>query len=302
VFPHTAGIISGFGSQGEVFEQWQEHHIKSPDGKKEYDFTVYNIVKYFQLCMQNNPNMLDSLFTPDNCVIHATPISKLVRDNRKMFLHKGSWHKYKGYAFSQMGRYATVSDTQKLGRLANFMTDFGIPNAGFHDNFKIEVSRRKDMISADFPDHVTHLEDLTVGDFNTYEVMINQLTTRQLKSVEAGIDTKSMYHIVRLMLEAEQIMTEHDLDLLRNREQLKSIRRGEWSLERLVSYFHEKEAALEQVYLDSTLQRAPDEEAIRRLLLQCLEEAYGDVGSVIKKDTSVDRLVKELELVIALHR
>jgi len=63
VFPHLDGVIHGFGRQIQNFEQYQQHHIKYADD--EYDFTVYSIVKFFQLCMQNNPNMIDSLFVPE---------------------------------------------------------------------------------------------------------------------------------------------------------------------------------------------------------------------------------------------
>lgn len=104
VFPHLAGEIPGFGQQIQRFDQWQEHHIKDPNKAVEYDFAVFSIVKYFQLCMENNPNMIDSIFTPRHCVIHSTPISEHVRENRRLFLHKGSWHKFKGYAYSMINK------------------------------------------------------------------------------------------------------------------------------------------------------------------------------------------------------
>jgi len=52
---------------------------------------------------------------------------------------------------------------------------------------------------------------------------------------------------------------EHDLDLTRNREQLKAIRRGEWTLPDVFAWFVEKESQLEEVYLKSTLPHGPDE-------------------------------------------
>lgn len=101
VFPHLAGEIPGFGKQVQRFEQYQEHHVKDgPD--KEYDFTIYSIVKFFQLCMENNPNMTDALFVPQRCVLQCSRIGQMVRDNRKMFLHKGSYHKFRGYAMAQL--------------------------------------------------------------------------------------------------------------------------------------------------------------------------------------------------------
>jgi predicted nucleotidyltransferase len=58
VFPHLAGEILGFGKQKQRFEQWQEHHIEDKESRKQYDFSVYNIVKYFHLLMTGTPNMV----------------------------------------------------------------------------------------------------------------------------------------------------------------------------------------------------------------------------------------------------
>jgi hypothetical protein len=50
IFPHLAGYINGFGTAPPKFEQYQELGINW--NKKEYDITVYSIVKYFELCRQ----------------------------------------------------------------------------------------------------------------------------------------------------------------------------------------------------------------------------------------------------------
>jgi predicted nucleotidyltransferase len=108
VFPHLRGEVPGFGRQTKRFEQYQEHHLVDPDARggrgQEYDLSVYSIVKYFQLAMENNPNMVDSLFTARECVVHSTPLAEMVRERRKLFLHKGCWHKFRGYAYAQMSK------------------------------------------------------------------------------------------------------------------------------------------------------------------------------------------------------
>jgi len=117
LFPHTAGEIPGFATQTPTFGQWQQHHIKDPNGKnKTYDFSVYSIVRYFQLCMDNNPNMIDSLFTPRRAVLHSTAISERLRENRKMFLHKGAFHKFSGYAYSQMSKIENKTNSSNPKR------------------------------------------------------------------------------------------------------------------------------------------------------------------------------------------
>lgn len=113
VFPHRNGHVTGFGPQPDKFEQFQKHHVKSADGKREYDFTIYSVVKYLQLVMENNPNMIDSIFTPVNCVTHSTATAEIIRSQRRKFLHKGAFHKFKGYAYAQMHKIRTMEDSPK---------------------------------------------------------------------------------------------------------------------------------------------------------------------------------------------
>jgi len=220
VFPHLAGHIPEFGVKPQRFEQFDQHHIVDPDDNKEYDFAVYDIVKYFQLTMECNPNMIDSLFTPHQCVRHSTKIGNMVRDARRDFLTKRCWHSFKGYAYSQLHK----------ARIKN------------------PEGKRK----------------ATVEKF--------------------GWDVKFGYHVVRLINEVEQILTEHDIDLQRNREQLKAIRKGEMGLREVEAWFTEKEKSLEALYQSSTLRHKPDEPRIKKLLVECLEEYYGSIQDCVALD------------------
>ena len=239
VFPHLAGHIPGFGKQQHRFGQWQEHHVHDKESRREYDFSIYGIVKYFDLCMGGNPNMVDSLFTPRRCVLFSTQIGEMVRSDRRLFLSKKVWHTFKGYAYSQMKKIRDKKNHSNPARAASIK------------------------------DH--------------------------------GYDVKFGYHLVRLMFEAEQILLEEDLDLERNREQLKVIRRGEWDLDYLFGWFYEKERVLEQVYVDSRLRRAPDQDQIKELLMRCLEQYYGSIGGAVRRDTSVDSVLADLQEVIRKH-
>jgi predicted nucleotidyltransferase len=100
VFPHLAGEIPGFGTQKKAFGQFEGSFTES--NGKDYDLSIYSVVKYFHLVMGGNPNMVDSLFVPEDCVLHCTQIGALVRENRRLFLSKKVWHTFKGYGFSQM--------------------------------------------------------------------------------------------------------------------------------------------------------------------------------------------------------
>lgn len=243
LFPHTRGEIMGFGTPGPRFEQYQQHHVKEAHGsgvERSYDLQIFNVVKYFHLCMGNNPNMIDSLFTPQRCVIHSSQVAEMVRGRRRDFLHKGAWHTFKGYAYAQM-----------------------------------------------------HKIDLKTNSSNP---------ARAKTIAKHGYDLKFAYHVVRLMDEAEQILIEGDIDLERNREQLKSIRRGEWTLQQVKDYFAMKEKSLAEAYTVCKLPHKPDERKIKELLIDCLEQHYGSLTRVMAGQVYSDMsLLQELHALVERH-
>ncbi len=238
VFPHLRGEIFGFDEAGPQFDQIQQHHMldKSALGGKgrEYDLVIYSIIKYFRLLMDNNPNIIDSLFVPRNCVLYSTAIGEMVREQRHIFLHKGCWAKFKGYAYSQVHKMRTKE-----------------PEGG-----------------------------------------------RQAIIEEFGYDVKFAYHVVRLLNEVEQILIEQDLDLARNKEQLKAIRRGEWTQREVESYFADKEKQLEKIYLESSLPALPDKIQVKKLLLECLEHHYGSLAECIDREEDALAALREIETIV----
>jgi predicted nucleotidyltransferase len=237
-FPHLRGEIPGFGRQIQRFEQFQQHgvvdsHAMGGDGRV-YDITIYSIVKYFQLCMENNPNMIDTLYTPYECILHSTNVSKNVRDNRDIFLHKGCFHKFLGYAHSQLHKM----------------------------NNKNPEGKRKEVVD------------------------------------QFGFDTKYASHLVRLAYECEMILNEGTLELQRHHEHLKAIRRGEVAKEDILKWFGEKELQLNALYHTSKLRNKPDEQAIKALLMSCLEEHYGNLSDCVTTQTNQEQALLEINEVL----
>jgi uncharacterized protein len=139
IFPHLTGNIPGFGKQKKPFATWDKHHIEYKD--KEYDITIYSIVQFFDLCLGMNPNMVDLLFVPINCVLHSTAIGNLVRDNRHMFLSKLCWHKFKGYAYSQLNKAQNRSH-KLLDDVETFEDKHGIYRKTSYNDVLEEIKKR----------------------------------------------------------------------------------------------------------------------------------------------------------------
>jgi len=279
LFPYSSGNIVGFGEKPETFKQYQKHHIKDVSDNKEYDISIYSIVRFFHLCMGNNPNMIDSLFVPTRCVIHSTSIGNHVRDNRKLFLSRKSWHTFKGYAFSQLHKMQNKYAKQ----FVDYCVKYDLP------------------IDAPLKDLLKPVK----GD--EYELrrvhrIINKIETNGKRSkrlpmiMKHGYDTKFGYHVVRLLDECQQILEDGDIDLTRSREMLKSIRRGEWPIEVIIEYFESKLITLEESYNKSNLRYSCDEDEIKALLLECIEMHYGNVEKFgFRKDTDIsDYIIKAM--------
>jgi hypothetical protein len=107
--------------------------------------------------------------------------------------------------------------------------------------------------------------------------------------------------MVHLVDEVEQILVEGDIDLRRNREQLKAIRRGEIPPEDIRRMFTEKERDLEKLYHSSTLPYGPDQGKIKQLLIDCLEEHYGDLSSCVVNVDAAVMALREIAGVVSKY-
>jgi uncharacterized protein len=287
VFPAEAGHIEGFGHK-QTFDQYQQHHIKTQDA--EYDLCIFNITKYFQLLMDNNPNALDSLFVPVHCVRHITQVGNLLRDNKRIFLHKGCYHKFRGYAFSQLNKIK--ERTKDVNNIISFENEHNIPRkTTLLESQEAQTNKDKFLWAKDLSQEVR----------NKYaEIYRNgQLNSKRCESTKIHeFDVKFAYHVARLTDECEQILLTGDLDLQRSKEYMKAIRRGDVPEQELRSFFDEKIKYLEKLYETSTLQYSPDEGAIKTLLVNCLEMHYGSLNNVLKIPNREAKALEEIKKVM----
>ncbi len=218
LFPHLNGHILGFGKDPKAPKAYQQHHIQDQDREREYDLNIYGIATYFQLCLDNNPNMVDTLYTPRECILTSSSIAEMVRERRDLFLHRRCWPKYKGYAFQQLHK--------------------------MDDKNPEEGSKRWKLRE------------------------------------KYGFDVKYAYHLVRLLYEAEMILTEGTIDIRRHKEHLKTIRRGDIPKDDILKWASEKEAYLERAFENTKLRAEPATAEVKQLLLECLEHHYGTLSAL----------------------
>jgi predicted nucleotidyltransferase len=105
LFPHLAGNIPGFGRQKRGFEHFEQNAQDT-----EWDADIFNLVHYVNTCMESNPKWLEGLFIPEEQVLTSSDISDKLRANRELFLHKGCFYSFTGFATSQIHKMKGAKD------------------------------------------------------------------------------------------------------------------------------------------------------------------------------------------------
>jgi hypothetical protein len=96
-----------------------------------------------------------------------------------------------------------------------------------------------------------------------------------------GFDLKFCTHMIRLYLQLKQILQTQDLDLKENAILLTAIRGGAYDLEYLTNLSNNLETECDELYKTSSLVYNIQEEKITQLLIDCLEETYGNLKEVV---------------------
>ena len=151
------------------------------------------------------------------------------------------------------------------------------------------------------------LSKLTNGQLSEYAKLYEGMMSspngkRQDRIKRYGMDTKFSYHLVRLAQEAEMILTTGDLDIEAGREELKAIRRGEWTLPQLQEWFAKRTALLDEVFLKSDLRAEPNFDELNRVLMVCLEIKFGTLTNALVEGEGQAALRKLEEIARIVNR
>jgi len=70
--------------------------------EKPEDIKYYELGKFMVLAQDCNPNIIELLYMPEDCIKIKTPVMQRIIDNRHLFISKKAFHTFSGYAVSQI--------------------------------------------------------------------------------------------------------------------------------------------------------------------------------------------------------
>lgn len=68
------------------------------------DLVLYELKRFLELCSMNNPNILELLNTPEECILYKHPVFDMILNDRDNFLSKKCANSFGGYARQQIGK------------------------------------------------------------------------------------------------------------------------------------------------------------------------------------------------------
>lgn len=76
------------------------------------DIVFYEVKRFLQLLQTNNPNILELLNTPEDCVIYKHPIFDLILEHKEKFVTKLCANSFVGYAYEQISKAKGMNKKQ----------------------------------------------------------------------------------------------------------------------------------------------------------------------------------------------
>jgi len=293
------------------------------------DEVYYELGRFVELLLKNNPNILELLASPDDCILYRHDIMN--RLNISMFLSKLCKETFAGYALTQIKKargykkkiinpveaerktvldfcfilhgYSSIPLSEWLAQNHLLQEQCGLTSiphskglyALFYD--KEAMHHYRGIMSSELANEVS-LSSIPKGEkemaylyFNKesyssyckdyaayWEWVQKRNEDRYLGNAEhgKGYDAKNMMHTIRLLQVAEETLATGTLNVKRqNREELLSIKAGQFQYDELLAMANALMVSIEKACFSSPLPALPDKESVEQILVQMRSELYG---------------------------
>jgi len=255
------------------------------------DTVIYGLKKFINLCLNNNPNVLEILgTTPEFCLI-LSPEGMLLKENIDLFLSKRVIQSFGNYATAQLRRLQnalardnypqTKKEAHLLNSILSQMDHLKRSYQAFTEHeihLYLNQSTKPDFETEIFMD--LQLQHYPLRDFkNIYSEMSNvikdysKLNHRNHKKDEPHLYKHAM-HLIRLLITGTEILQGKGINPYREKERelLLSIRLGRYNFEEIFAMVDHYEAEYRTAAAVTVLPDEPDYQKIELLMLEIYEK------------------------------
>lgn len=221
---------------------------------KENDIVIYSLKKFFQLLLQGNTQVIETLFS--NQVLEQDDLADAVLASRNLFLGQQFYRSCRGYALAEFRKtkavrlYIQGEDETETELIHKFMS-----------RFNLQRFQRNEIL--------TILEEFTGRKFQFESPQVQQLGERRKNSVEEyGYSVKNASHCIRILLEGIRLLKDGELIFPLPEEELKIVRDikfGRSTLKEIEELFEQLSNDIDNAVKVTPLPKKPDFDRINEL-------------------------------------
>ena len=266
-----------------VNESTKNSAVKARNTPEDIDDNRYALKRYLHLLEANNPNILETLFVPESCVVVRDPVMKFLTDNYDKVVSKKCYVTFKGYAKSQehkllekKRRYDALVET-----VAFLEKDYSKAITDSIANMDEYLAESLNTSLKGYKGAKSNVESFHTGLplKMTYEKLKTERDTYgwrvHTKTFETlGYDVKFGSHWLRMFYEAEELFLTEKLSFPFKGEAfevLMQVKTGQMPLELLLSKGAELAERVEKAYSTTSLPEVPDHAFLNTY---CIETLY----------------------------
>lgn len=267
---------------------------KKDDGRNDSDAIddkFYEFRQYLMKALDCNPNILELIFVNSDNIKFINSIGEILLENRHLFPWKGLAQKFLGYSFSQKHKMRIRTEHYKTIKTAHeYFAEF------LHEDTPtaFELRERRTMTVELFayrykPEFMSEKQShFALGDLNVQKSLqlrklkamvdarFSKATNRKGLMEKYGFDTKYGSHLVRLMLEGQELLETGQLIFpLKESQLILDIKLGRYTMEEILEMADNFEADIEIWRGKSDLPAKPQFKKVETLCMELIKYHLG---------------------------
>ena len=252
-------------------------------GFKEEDRTLYALGKFFQICADCNPNIVEMLFIPEQNTVYNSKYWEKIVANKDLFLSKKAKYTFTGYAIAQLKaikrhrQWFIDPPKKKVER-----SDFGLTDSPLisGDSLDHALNIPHNLFKDEFHDELVREREYRI-EKRKWDNYVSWRDNRNLKRRELedkfGYDCKHASHLFRLMTEGKELLLTGDIIFpLGNADEIRAIKNGFYSYDEMLEKAELLDSEFEIWYNESVLPNKPNRNKLIELYFEIIEEYHHD--------------------------
>lgn len=259
---------------------------KSSEGRRndkdDVDFKLYTLSQFLHLLTQNNPNIVEFLYSDEKDILVDSDIIKTLRENYDKFISKKVWYSFSGYAFAQKKKLETkrerflnlqkginwIEENENLDQTNKYQTITQVQAETLNRMIKYYKGGKGNTNSFTKGFEIKMIYDKLVHEYNTYGWRLHTESFEKLL-----YDCKFAYHLIRLLHEGRELLETGKITFPitgKVYEDIMRVRNAEVPYEDLLIMYEKYYKLCEEAYENTTLRDKPDFKWIENFQVETL--------------------------------